>query len=55
MLPFHSSLKIRLLILSEAMNNDFILNISALADTNGFSHSASNYREQWLATPYKYN
>lgn len=53
---FHSFLKIRLLIfLSEAMNDDFILSISALADTNGFFHSASNYREQWLATPYKYN
>jgi len=36
------------------MNNDLILSIS-LADTNGFSHSASNYGAQWLATPYKYN
>lgn len=36
------------------MNNDFFLNTS-LADTNGFSHSASNYGAQWLVTPYKYN
>lgn len=36
------------------MNNDFFLNTS-LADTNSFSHSASNYGAQWLVTPYKYN
>lgn len=36
------------------MNNYFILSTS-LADTNGFSRSASNYGAQWLVTPYKYN